>query len=477
MVMADEATLTHLLGVWDGNVVPLAALGKVITEAAASSDPNTRVERLWAAAGADLGDIPRALVIQPGPTSTETHHLARRLGWTVTTLIDWDPREDTSGMRIEAALASASAWDEAGSFWKAVRFRLEKCRVTVKAFEIVLRHREPRANIPDDAPIWEREHWHALQEAERASDWKRLGERAQAFRRLPHLDVCALQAALALVQLDWPCLVRLANEVKSWMHGHLLLGSLPLADALRLANASRSSHIRFAAMERVANREIRSLSPREETDLRNLLIVLSRNEDDWPSWLSICNEYPVRQPHIQAALGRALARSGGKASEVYVDSISLNVFDIETRDCVTRCLMEFRARAGTGRRRVLWHKAFDRWQSWNFAVSEGQILNAVARSALDYGVVGGLFEGKPREQTTDPEASFEKDLRALDKEWHSSLSAAASGFLRLVSRYQVFAHASSCLLDDRDWLPGTAVLVPHAGANSFVRSRYRWNGA
>ncbi|MFC7694845.1 hypothetical protein ACFQY5_40135 [Paeniroseomonas aquatica] len=440
-----------------------------------ASNADTMVERLTSATRADLGDVPRALAASSGFAAEEALRLARRLGWTVKALADWDPHQDPSSLRIEAALASVSAWNVDGGFWEAVQARLRGCRLTIAAIEIVLRHRAPVARVPDDAPVWEREHLHAMQEAERARDWAELSKRARAFEQLPNPDPGARQATLALSLLDWPRLIRLANRSEGWLHSHLLIAPLPLVDALRLALASGNRYAQFATLERVAYREVRDLLPQEETALRNLLIVLAKDADDWPRWLAVCNHYPVRHPHMQAAFGRALARSDGTALQAYVESVSLSTSDSDTRANVTRCLSVFRARAGADRRRALWRAAFERWQGWNFAEDEGQNLTSLARSALDYGVVGWLIEGEQQRSFAELERFFSDDLRSLEMRWHASLSSAISEFFRLISRHQVMAHAKRRSAADADWLPGLPIDLPAAATDEFLQRRYHWS--
>lgn len=472
--MTGASTLRRLLDVWDGEVVAPLGIEGVIAELEVEN-PNTMVERLTAATQADLGDVPRALAGSPIFAADETLHLARRLGWTVTALADWDPHQDRLGWRIEAALASAAAWNVDGSFWEAVRPRLQGCRLMIAALENVLRRRAPQTQVPENTPVWERENLQAMQEAERTQDWTELGERARTFERLPHPDMAAQQATMALSLLDWPRLLGLADRSEGWLHGYLLIAPLPLAEALRLAAASRNGYARFAALERVAYREVRPMLPQEETALRNLLIVLAKDVNEWPRWLTVCNRYPLRHPHMQVAFGLALARSDEPALQAYVDSISLGTSDTEIRANVTHCLSAFRAQAGTDRRRALWRAAFERWEAWDFAKNEGQNLDSVARSALDYGVVGWLVEGQPQKLLVDIEQTFVDDLRALDMKWHTSLSSAISVFLRLVSRYQVLSHATRRSADDADWLPADAVELPAAATDEFVQQKYRWS--
>ena len=182
----------------------------------------------------------------------------------------------------------------------------------------------------------------------------------------------------------------------------------------------------------------------EETALRNLLVVLAKDKDAWQSWLAFCNDCTCALPQIQGALGRALARSDESALVAYVDSISLKSrrSDGGMRDCVTYCLTTFRARAGAGRRRALWRRAFDRWRDWDFGAKEIKGLNAVARSVSG---LRGRWMGRGRRAARVPHR-FQSDrrrrrIRTLDRRWHPSLSAAISSFFRLISRYEVFAHA------------------------------------
>ena len=472
MVSERARALVSLLEVWDGQVEPLTHLEELIRQP--EPPPAGLTGLLMAAVRNDLGDVPRALANLSNLAPDEILRLSRRFGWTVRALSDWEPHHDQPGLRIEAALASTAAWDEAGCFWDVLRSRLQNRGLTIAALEIVLRGRAPQALIPDNTPIWEREHFRALQEAEQARDWAQLGDRAHAFNRPPILDISAAQAVRGLASLDWLRLIRMADRVESWMHGHMLLSPLALADAFRVARASTSGHVRFAALERVVRREQRMLSPEEEMALRNLLIVLAMDEDGWPGWLALCNRYPIRCPHIQDALGRALASSSEGALRAYVDSISLDTSPGEGRDYATRCLTVFRASAGLPRRRALWQRAYERWQTWDFGRTEAQNFNGIARCSLDYGVVGWLVEGPTGEELPDADREFERSLEALEAQWHPSLSAATTDFRRLLSRYQVFAHVRALTANRESWLPGSLVHLP-AAADAFTQRRFRWD--
>ncbi|MDX8450809.1 hypothetical protein [Mesorhizobium captivum] len=198
-------------------------------------------------------------------------------------------------------------FDAGEAFWTASAPLLNSRRLTVAGLEFVLRHRAAEFTVRPGAPVWEREHLEALQQADRDREWAKLAEYSRVFG-LPRINQGATQAVRGLALLDRTRLVRLADTKHSWAEGNLLLAGLPLAEALRIASASRSDHAKFAALERTIRGNSQALGPEEETALRNLLVVLSRDRDAWPAWLEMCNRYPIRQPQIQAALARALAR-------------------------------------------------------------------------------------------------------------------------------------------------------------------------
>ncbi|MFC7694765.1 hypothetical protein ACFQY5_39700 [Paeniroseomonas aquatica] len=111
----------------------------------------------------------------------------------------------------------------------------------------------------------------------------------------------------------------------------------------------------------------------------------------------------------------------------------------------------------------------------DFAEDEGQNLTSLARSALDYGVVGWLIEGEQQRSFAELERFFSDDLRSLEMRWHASLSSAISEFFRLISRHQVMAHAKRRSAADADWLPGLPIDLPAAATDEFLQRRYHWS--
>lgn len=471
MVAAPHSAFRDLLSAWDGVVTAPVALNQA-RQALDPTKPETWLDSLRAAAEIDFGDVQRRLADPRDIPQTEAVLLARRIGWTINALTGWRPPATGDRLELELILASLAVWDPTGAFWPSAEFARLKNRALMPGLEAVLQGRVMSPHIPADAPIWEREQLEALLAAEQAADWSNLGARGEPFKRLPTLDGGAQQAAMGLATRDRPRMIRLLDQSASWWRAHALLAPLPLADILGLAVASRSGLARFAALEMLVRAPPRPLSAREEAGVRNLLLVLAYDGESWEAWLSRCNRFPVRHPHLQMAMARALARLDVQHLKAYVRSVELRHSDDDTRLVVTLCLTAFRTQATASQRRKLWRLIFERWQAWNFDAEDDKGLTAIGYSAFDYGVVGWLVEGEPPESSEALERSFEDDFRALELAWHPSFNSAISAFFRRLSRHQVFAHAVSQTDDSAEWLPGGTIYTPRAARDAFVQRRY-----
>lgn len=341
------------------------------------------------------------------------------------------------------------------------------------ALGAALRSRIARPEVPANSSIWLREQYDALAKADLTKDWEKLGGLLH-HSQLSSYDAPGRQAVLGLHMLDRHHLVQITDRANTWT-GHMLLEPLPLVEALRIAAASRSGHVHFIALELVR----RISSPLDSTvrrALRNLLVRLG-HEPDWPSFLAYCNQYPVRFPFLQIAMGQALARSGREAIEAYVNSLSMTNASQGMRACANLCLDSFRRAAGPDRRYILWSKGYERSMAWNYGAEADETLQQIARGILDYGVMGWLIEFAPKSDLVlDLDNAFEQELRSLEAAWHASISSLSSTFFRMMSRYQLHAHAAAVSMPDHDWLPDGLLYTPRMASNIFVQRRYNWNG-
>ncbi|MBZ5762072.1 hypothetical protein LAV84_23165 [Rhizobium sp. VS19-DR104.2] len=473
-MIAKASIFKELLSRWDGATLSSPGHVMSVVDRAAGGDDTGYWDDLETAVQIDFDDVRREIANLSVAPSDRASNLVERLAWTFKVFQDWDPQKDPKGFLLQAALVSVQSWDFNGRFWEALKERLNEPRMAVAGFEIVFRHRGVQAENVESAPIWEREHLAALREAEASGDWQALGDRAAAFQHLPVMDVCGRQAARAIACLDFPRYVRISNGCEQWLQAHQVIEPLSLLDAIRLGIATTSSHLRFAVLERVSRRERRVLMPLEEKALAVFLIKLSKDDAGWPRWLSMFNRYPVRCPHMQSAIAKALSRCSNRAIEAYVKSFELNITNDQTRAVVTRCFMEFRKHADLKHRKTLWSSALRRWGEWNFGSDSGEGLISLARTALDYGVVGALVEGDMGALLDDIESDFQGRFESLKRHWHPSVTSATSGFLRLISHYQLLAHAIRQKADSAEWLPGQQLYIPKAAESTYVQKRYGW---
>lgn len=467
---AVGTVLRRALAAWDGGADELAAVEAELARATLE-DAHVDVERLAAAVLHDLGELRVAHSSPSALTAVDAERLARRLGWLIRTLRNWDSATDPHGRRLEAALIAAALWDAGGDLWASLEPLLPDRDRMLGGLQAVLRSRAPEFRIPAHAPVWEREHFQGLQDADRAHDWARLLKFTRAFDT-PVSDVGATQAARALWRLDPAKLVALADAADTWPRANLIISTLPLASAFGLATRSTSGHVRFAALERAGRRERRPLSDEEGEALEALFTTLAQDDAAWPVWMAAFNRYPVRFPYLQQSLGRALAHGSVEAVQAYAEAVELTTPSAEGGLCVANCLTEFRARTAPVLRCALWARAYERWEAWNFGAAEGRGLTAPGRSELDYAVVGWLLEcAEPTAARTETDA-FEAQLRALDAAWYDTVSSMHTAFNRLLSRYQVFAHACSSNADSLEWLPDGQTYTPEVASRAYVQARH-----
>lgn len=472
--MAQIDMMRILLELWDGGVSIPPTVEQAISTCA-GSDPASWNETLGAAVASDHHDVPRSATALGSLTPARRHDLARQLGWVIATLsssgrLQQPPKTNPA---LEAALFVAAFWDENGSFWLTAGNKIDEKKGVALALEVALRSRIARPEVPVDASIWLREQYDALAKADLTEDWEKLGQLLHNTE-LPPYDLPGRQAVLGLHLLDRHRFVQVTDRANTWT-AQMLLEPLPLVEVLRIAVASRSGHVHFIALDMV-RRIQKPLSSTEQRALRNLFIRLGHNPD-WPNFLAYCNRYPVRFPFLQVAMGQALARCSEQAIEAYVDSLSLTNADENMRVCTSMCLESFRRVARSDRRRMLWSKAYERWMTWNYGAETDETLHQIARGILDYAVMGWLIEFAPKPPLAfDYESAFKRDLQSLEAVWHTSVSTLSSAFFRMMSRYQLYAHADTVSKSDHNWLPDGRLYTPEIANNIFIQRRYGWNG-
>lgn len=266
------------------------------------------------------------------------------------------------------------------------------------------------------------------------------------------------QAAAALHQYDRARLEALIERTDDLFEVAAYVFHAPVAQVLTLALTTKNWMFKFWAFYKSAKFDAEGKCS-YPLDWEVLLTQAAGKPEEWARWLAVLNEYPSRYPQIQPALGSALAGASDEALDAYVASIS-NASDFG-RTHLANALSVFRAKASLPVRQRLWTAAFKRWEAWNFGCNEeSRSLFSVARSSFDYPVMGYLIECLSDSQRADMAAELQIRAAAIERDWHSDVTPAISERFKLISTYQLLAHAEAVLANMPEWLAGDRLYKP-----------------
>lgn len=467
ILVATGDLVSAVLSAWDGHSSDMPSLENALAQTELP-DPMAELQRLAEAASFDLTALPMIHAsgtnLRPGGAAV----LASQLGWVVKSLRGWNAAADPTGRRLTAILLAASFWDVDGRLWSKVRPHVTDWEPITRALPHIIGMRISVPELTPGAPLWQREVLAAFESANLQGDWKSLSDMASSFSAI-RLDPAALEAVRALWELARPSLVTLADGATRWTQAAQLVNALPTQARLALALESSSGHLRLAALESTKSHARSMPDPREAAALEELFVDLARDSSTWPTWLATFNTWPARLPGFQPALGRALARSSEGALSAWVESVALTT-RASSRDAVGECLTAFAAAAPQELRRNLWKLCFERWTRWHFGSEQDDALLEIGRSDLDYGVSGWLIEFADGEQAATEVRCFRQNLRKVENAWYRSDSALRSAVMRLLSRYQLFAHAADAR-EPGEWLTDK-VYMPDLMQEPYFQARY-----
>lgn len=266
------------------------------------------------------------------------------------------------------------------------------------------------------------------------------------------------QAATALHQYDRARLEALIDRADDLFEVAANVLHMPVAQALTLALTSRNWTFKFWALHRSA-RFAAEGKPSYPLEWAALLTQAAGEPEEWVRWLAVLNEYPSRYPQIQPALGNSLVDASDEALDAYVASIS-TAADFG-RSHLAAALSVFRTKASLPARQRLWTAAFRKWEAWDFGCNdEMRSLFNVARSSFDYPVMGYLTECLSAEARADMAAKLETRAAAIERAWHSDITPAISERFKLISTYQLLAHADSVVAGVSEWLADDQLYRP-----------------
>lgn len=233
---------------------------------------------------------------------------------------------------------------------------------------------------------------------------------------------------------------------------------VPAAQSLQLALTTGNWTLKFWALHASALGAARRGSSYPQ-EWQVLLSQAAAVPTEWIRWLAVLNEYPSRYPQLQEALGMALVGASAEVMEAYVASVS-DASDFG-RQPVADALSVFRQKAPLADRKRLWTAAFRRWKQWDFGCAEeSKSLFRVARSPFDFPVIGYLTECLSAMQRTEMVAALQDRAAAMEQDWHVDLTPAISERFKLISEYQLLAHAEAVAMGEPAWLAGEQLYRP-----------------
>lgn len=325
---------------------------------------------------------------------------------------------------------------------------------------------------PDGRAFLEQEHYSpaqistALEDVAR-KDWKSVEWTMDRLWDRLWLPLKTHTAA-ALHQYDRPRLGDLVDRTYDFFEVAAYVLHAPVEQALTLALTSKNWTFKFWAFHRSA-RFAAAGKQSYTLEWEELLTQAAAEPEEWPRWLAVLNEYPARYPQIQLALGSALVGASNEALDAYVASISKTA-DFG-RPHLADALCVFRDRAPLAVRQRLWRTAFERWKAWDFGCDEeSRSLFRLARSSFDYPVMGYLTECLSAEERADMAVELETRAAALERAWHPDITPAMSERFKLISTYQLLAHAEAVLAGAPEWLAGEPLYEPSWEDGSAYRS-------
>lgn len=187
----------------------------------------------------------------------------------------------------------------------------------------------------------------------------------------------------------------------------------------------------------------------------------------------VLNEYPGRYPELQPSMGRALSVAPTHARTTYIATLSMN--DLSKPE-TTLALETFREVANEASRKELWTAAYQRWTAWDFGTTEqSKSLFSVKVSPLDFAVVGYFVECANSDERASIATKLKNRAIELERDWHSDMSPAITERFKLISTYQLLAHAECVLSTQPSWIAGDTLYQPSWEDGSLYRSfKYDW---
>jgi hypothetical protein len=403
---------------------------------------------------------------------------ASLIRWLIRELRSWRRVDDLRQDKLVAAFIVAQRCDSGNGLWSLMPDEtgenidlLDHLKRLIASFAVTF-DTQPGTQVP----IWEGEAVDKFQRADADGDWAAI---IRGWEQVRHqfffANTLQIQTVRLLYRYSGDRLIEGVANLRQTPVTMQIVGVLTIEQRVYLAISSDNPHVQISSLYRTlsGDRGPQNLSEVDRELLTKLLLKVSTDTSHWAEWMKIFVGYPA----LQMPLGRALASVPEAALDGYVNSIRLFPWTIEynaSRLLVAECLREFRAHAPLERRKALWSRAHERWRDWHFGCGDSnQHLTAINRSDLDYAVVGYAIECLDEAGRDNALQAVRAEVQSLELHWHQSVTDILTSWYRLVSRFQPYAHATSVVVHDEDWLPmGRVYFLFEPSQNKYLLMMY-----
>lgn len=399
--------------------------------------------------------------------SDEFERLSGLIRWLVSSLHTWTKTIDPDRSLLGALFVVLQSLQADQSFWLQMPPSISKNTelMNVLAELVSCSQFEFSARDFDAVPIWEEEAIEEFKQADQAGNWVEIGKSWRQFENVMPPSFIFTQAIICLAHYSFDQVVLVADSVSQTIKAMIISKALSPNMRLRLAAASSSPYIEFCCVyaATTALGRVQPLQPIDPKLLVPILVKVSADGKKWDAWMEAFNHWPTRFPSIHAALGEALALMSEDALQSYIESTNMLTLDAsndEGRQLTTDCLRAFKSNANVEKRRYLWKLAYNKWSIWDFNPSCLGQINKICYSVLDYAVVGYLVECMDEDKCRTARDGVTTLLCSVDEAWYVSVSDCITEWNRLLSKFQLYAHAVNTQETGEDWLRGSKEYWP-----------------
>ena len=412
---------------------------------------------------------------------SQRQRYASLLRWIIAELRGWRRGEDPRFEKLTAVFLACQVCDIGAGLWSMLPDDLAAdadlaayLKELIASFDVSFTASGNRA-----PPLWESEMVETFKKADAAGDWPAI---LDAWQRFPLVFANALQtqAVRFLHRFGSESLAGYVARLRRTAVAMQVAGILGAEQSLGVAVATGNPYFQIAVAYRALTDTRRSpnvvLTSESQERLTHLLVKVTQDVPRWNAWMRAFNTYPSRFPALQCPLGKALAHAPHGALAGYVDAVWLfpQPFDQQQpgRRAVAECLGEFSAHASSEQRSSLWTLAHARWRDWDFNRGDShQHLTAINGSCLDYALVAYAMECMDEPSRNYAMQNIRDEILTLEHIWHASHSDIITGWNRLLSRFQPFAHAATVAINGGDWLAETRTYLPFEPTRTHIYCR------